>query len=339
MLSLIGEFKKIINEVRKLYADSEIIVCGDLNLPGIRWQHTAENSGNLTPTSATTRAELRFIEEITAHGLFQMNPHPNSRNVFLDLVLSTYMTNFQVVPPMPEELIDNYSAHHNASISIITYDSMEPPSDIKSQRRRKINLPATTKALQNCQFIEPDQADVNETFFSEPLTLGAKIMCITDIYRQIQDSCTTISRHNTNTDAPQHPWTSNKRFQVLWRRRRQLKKIYINDNSEANKLALKIQTSNWPRSIILSRVNTTTKSSGRYISTEATGESFIISSKLSDLLAPKCQRQCYTRKYFITAAIGSQQCVTFSSHASANPQLSFHPNLTCSLNKLWICTE
>lgn len=207
MLSLITELKNIINEIRRLSSENEILICGDLNLPGIKWQFTQENSGNLTPTSAITPAELKFTEEITAHGLFQMNSYANSKGIFLDIVLSTHMTNVQVVLPMPEELIDNFSLNHGANITIITHERAAKLPTKKKHGRRNLNLAATAIALQGRTFDQPNQNDIDETFLDEPSTLAAKIQCITDAYHRIQDTCTIVTKHAVYTDAPRHPWT------------------------------------------------------------------------------------------------------------------------------------
>lgn len=239
MLSLMNEFKKLMNEVNKLHADGETLICGDFNLSGIQWQHTAENTGNLTPIRASTQAELRFIEEITSSGLHQMNSYPNSKNVFRDLILSTNMTNFQVVLPLAEELIDNFSINHNAFVSVITYDMENDVSNTKSRRRERLNLAATSAAFQNLHLNEPTQTDVDETFFDQPLSLAIKIDIITDRFRHIQESNTVSRNISSHADAPNHPWTTNTKFKALWNRRRQLKKVYMNDPSVTNRTALK----------------------------------------------------------------------------------------------------
>lgn len=234
MLALIGEFKKLIKEVNKLYPKDQILICGDFNLSRIHWHFTTENTGNLSPIRASTRVELRFTEVITSLGLLQMNSHPNSRNIFLDLTLSTNMTNTQVFPSLPEELIDNCSINHNATVTIITYGAVDHIPNIKSRKLKRLNLAATTNALQNHHFNQPTRIDIDETFFSEPLTLSIKIDNITATYRRIQDMNMVSSNSISHADAPKHPWTTNKKFQTLWRLRKRLKRMYTYDRSDFN---------------------------------------------------------------------------------------------------------
>lgn len=84
-----------------------------------------------------TRTEQKFVQMNGSHGLFQMYNQPNSRGKYLDLVMSTDISNIHCNASLNDEQLDENSSNHNAvkfSISGTRASKKEP--DTMTNRKR-----------------------------------------------------------------------------------------------------------------------------------------------------------------------------------------------------------
>lgn len=82
----VPEYLKIIDGIGISY--DEVIICGDFNLPNIRWEFDEEISGLMIPASVHGALEQEFVEATAFCGLNQILEQPDDRN-HLDLAFVT----------------------------------------------------------------------------------------------------------------------------------------------------------------------------------------------------------------------------------------------------------
>lgn len=92
------------------YKDSDIIIAGDYNLPGIKWSKDGLNSEAFCSKRIYDSAFL-LAESCAFLNCTQINSIPNSRNIFLDLVFSN-TPNLNCI--LANDILLNNSMHHNA---------------------------------------------------------------------------------------------------------------------------------------------------------------------------------------------------------------------------------
>lgn len=200
-LALLIEVSQLIASMRKQFDTDEIIIAGDFNLPGIRWNFSDGNVGFLSPSTGLNNAESKFVDIITSHGVFQINPLTNTRGIYLDLVFVTDVSNTQIVLPQIEEQIDHNTRHHNAILVVVSYLPLVERDQFKRLNYATTNLRQTKVDISTHVFDLPGQNDIDEALFDMPITLDIKIGDITDNLRTIQDRNTSIRRHLFHGDS------------------------------------------------------------------------------------------------------------------------------------------
>lgn len=171
-----------------------------------------------------------------------MNSFPNSNGKYLDLVLSSEVTNVVVDQPEIHELIDNNSIHHYA-LSILVYartSERELPPNARVVFNIKLN--DTKTHLQSTQF------DLN-AFTNGSLILNENeedmvvwIDTITSKLKQIQQDNSVQKMFVKPVDVSTHPWTNNTDYRNLFSRKVKAKKIFLANRTDANKQILRRRT-------------------------------------------------------------------------------------------------
>lgn len=122
-LTMVNELSRISRKLKGEYANDEIILPGDFNMPNIIWTYNETDAGFLV--------SHRFLQQsVSIWGktcssmrhklLIQKKRFPISEGKFLDFVFTSNVTISLVYQPTVLELVDRNSIHHNAvAIQII----------------------------------------------------------------------------------------------------------------------------------------------------------------------------------------------------------------------------
>jgi hypothetical protein len=103
----------------KCEVNDKMFVCGDYNLPNIRWSEENSLNGSLTPFNVSTPKEILITDGMATCDLSQINNIPNMRDVLLDLFFCNF--NDDVTIRKCESPLLPLDIHHSAyEISIET---------------------------------------------------------------------------------------------------------------------------------------------------------------------------------------------------------------------------
>lgn len=83
-------------------------------MPKINWMHDHERPASLTCTDKTNLSpcETKFLRLIDLFGFSQMNSDPNSKGIYLDLLLTRSCNDFRIYESDIEANLDRISIHH-----------------------------------------------------------------------------------------------------------------------------------------------------------------------------------------------------------------------------------
>lgn len=146
---------------------NELIICGDFNLPKIRWRYDMKLPGLLTPTYVEGVLEQDFVASKS-----QILEQPEDRN-HLDLVFVANIDNFHCTLPIQEEFFYDISRFH---IPILINCQIAQATESQSERNLgRINLKLTKKALKGINFELISEEDIFDELWNDNYVATAEI--------------------------------------------------------------------------------------------------------------------------------------------------------------------
>lgn len=129
------------------------------------------------------------------------DPIGNPRGTFLDLLLVADVANTQIFLPQIEDLMDSNTIHHNATMTVVTYQLQAAINNVKELNYATTNLRQTKVDIMSNVSDLPSQCDIDEAFFDFPRSMELKISGVTDTLRLIQDRHSKIKKHSIHGDS------------------------------------------------------------------------------------------------------------------------------------------
>ena len=97
------------------YPDSVIIICGDFNVPLLKWSASAD--GSLCPSASYDKRSRMFLDTFSYCNLFQFNNVENTKSRLLDLVISNNSGIIDVCP-CPGSLVEEDNHHPSLIVNL-----------------------------------------------------------------------------------------------------------------------------------------------------------------------------------------------------------------------------
>lgn len=130
------ELNVILLRLRRYYPDDTLILAGDFNYPDMKWKLNENNRILETDPSTIGAKSLYFVEKMNSFGPVQVNEICNSKNVFLDLVITNEPERISTRKATAKELLDLNSIHHTAIIIDINREDARPVTEEKTRKTR-----------------------------------------------------------------------------------------------------------------------------------------------------------------------------------------------------------
>lgn len=225
----IPEYLMLLELISELQT-TDIIICGDFNLPTIRWEYDDEIPGALLPEYTDTDLDEKFAASNAILGLYQVLPQPIDRN-HLDLVFTTDINKTLTSLPIEEEKLDKRSRYH---IPFLIHYLVEEEEEVYlTKNLGRINLKKSNKQLKR----EPFSKISDEDIFSEAWgdTYDATIKIDSNIKKLIKiqnDNTPTIKVKTVWTD--RHPWLNDKKYQLTKVTKRKAHNLHMLHPNEVN---------------------------------------------------------------------------------------------------------
>lgn len=160
-----------LNVLEQIGSYDEVLICGDFNLPNIRWDFDDDISGLMVPTSVEGTLEEEFVEGTAFFGLHQILEQPSDRN-HLDLAFVTDVKKFNCIIPIPEDLFDRPSRFHHPFVISLNVTLGEPTV---TKNVSRLNLKKTRTALARCTFESVSEEDIFSELWSDNYVATAKL--------------------------------------------------------------------------------------------------------------------------------------------------------------------
>lgn len=218
-LSMFQELESVIQIVSENHPDDCVLLVGDFNMPTIEWNYDDDAPGFLSVKSHTYSRHVDFfIEVVDRNCLYQLNDIANENGNILNLILATKYDEINVTKVDESELIDKNSASHNAlSVRLNIATSLDFDTTNLS---RSIDLRKSTKILK--QLSPP----ISMFFHSTKPGIYEPLMdCFFDSIKVIEEQHTFFYEREINSSQSQHPWTRNKRYIEMYKKKRMLKNL------------------------------------------------------------------------------------------------------------------
>lgn len=180
----------------------EIIICGDFNLPNIRWNYDNEISGLMVPTSVQGNLEEEFVENSAFIGLSQILEQPDDRN-HLDLAFVLNLEKYHCTWPVADDLFDHPSRFH---LPFLVNCQVSFEEQVLVRNTGRINLKRTKKALSSISFEQISEEDIFEELWSDNYRATAKIHRNIEKFEHITTSLYTPLVKSRDTWLDKQPW-------------------------------------------------------------------------------------------------------------------------------------
>lgn len=126
------DLKILADKIHQFVSTHQVILLGNLNLPGVSWTFDAEESPYLIPNVVTARnIEREAVNIIHQADLHQINSHPNGRGRFLDVIFTNKPENSEVALDPDTHAIIASTEHHVSFVIDCRHTMIKPEKKYK----------------------------------------------------------------------------------------------------------------------------------------------------------------------------------------------------------------
>lgn len=227
---MVAEIGRTIAALKRKHNIYQLIVLGDFNSPNINWEFDDENPGAMINTSTYIIIyETKLVQLAAQH---RLNSNPNQRGACFFL---SDNTNWKVLRPIQQELMDRESISHNAVEVILRVNE----KNVRSKDRNIFSFSERTKKIQNIMnqayFVWMSE---NEEITASNAKIDENIDHITERWRSILRENIVHRCRNLPPDISSHKWSKDAKYVKLFKIKSAAKDEYKVSQSLENKNAL-----------------------------------------------------------------------------------------------------